>query len=271
MRAASEKTLATALAVLNRTLAETDVDAMVVAENFFGLSDLTQQDVAVRNALTDPGRSSDDKRILTRNLVGDAVLPQTVEVVSELASGNWSAPQDLSDALESLGVEAVLISAQKADQLAAVESELFSVITFLRKERELRIALSDLGVGTPHERAHFMARLMADKVNIYTQRLVRRAVRLSVHGKLLSQLRHLGDLASKHRQQVPAVVTVAQPLNDGQRQRLIGNLAKRTGKTVVLHEIVDPQVLGGFHILVGNQAINATVSSNLEQAKRALA
>ncbi|EEH63861.1 ATP synthase F1, delta subunit [Gleimia coleocanis DSM 15436] len=271
MRAASEKSLKAASAVLNRLLSETDADVMTVAENLFGLSDLSQDNSSVRNALTDPGRSSDDKRTLTRNLLGDNVLPQTVSVVEELASGNWSSPEDLNEAFETLGTEAVFIAAEKAGKLADVEEELFRVNTFLADQRELRIGLSDLGVGSPHDRAHFAARLFGEALNVYTTRLVRRAVRLSVHGRLLSRLRYLSDLASQRRQQVPAVVTVAQPLTEVQRQRLLANLEKRTGKNVILHEVVEPEVLGGFHILVGNQAINATVSSNLEQAKRALA
>lgn len=271
MRAASEKSLKAATAVLNRLMSETDADTMTVAENLFGLSDLTQDSAAVRNALTDPGRSSEDKRTLTRNLLDNNVTPQTVSIVEELASGNWSHPKDLTEALETLGTEAVFIAAEKEDKLAEVEEQLFRVNTFLAEQRELRIGLSDLGVGGPHERAHFAARFFADHLNRFTSRLVRRAVRLSIHGRLLSRLRYLSELASVRRNQVPAVVTVAQPLTEQQRQRLVANLEKRQGKRVLLHEVVDPDVLGGIHILVGNQAINATVSSNLEQAKRALA
>lgn len=271
MRAASENSLKAASAVLNQLLSDSDVDNMRVAEDLFGLADLTQDSSAVRNGLTDPGRSSEDKATLTRNLLGAHVATQTVPVVETLSAGSWSNPNDLIEALESLGTEAVFLAAEKTNQLAEVESQLFSVNTFLAEQRELRIGLSDLGVGTAHERAHFAARLFGDQLNPYTSRLVRRAVRLSVHGRLLSRLRYLSELASVRRQQVPAVVTVAQPLTEIQRERLISNLEKRVKKQVVLHEVVDASVLGGIHILVGNQAINATVSSNLEQAKRSLA
>ncbi|MCS4484097.1 F0F1 ATP synthase subunit delta [Gleimia sp. 6138-11-ORH1] len=271
MRAASEKTLKAATAVLNQQMLGTDADMMTVAENLFGLSDLTRDTAAVRNALTDPGRSSADKRNLTRSLLDSKVAAQTLPIVEELASGTWSHPMDLVEALETLGTEAVFTAAEKEAKLAEVEEQLFRVNTFLAEQRDLRIGLSDLGVGGPHERAHFAARFFADHLNQYSSRLVRRAVRLSIHGRLLSRLRHLSEMASQRRNQVPAVVTVAQPLQEQQRQRLVANLEKRLNQKVLLHEVIDPEILGGIHILVGNQAINATVSSNLEQAKRALA
>lgn len=268
MRAASENSMKAGLKVLLEVMHRDDIDAMEIAENLFGLSDLARKSNSVRHNLTDPGRSAEDKRQLAENLLSGGVEPQTIEVVKALVTGSWSAPQDIGEALEVLGNEAVFSAAERNNKLAEVEKQLFAVNGFLGEHRDLRIGLSDLGVGTAHDRAHFAADLFGDAINVYTKRLVRRAVRLSVHGRLQGRIRNLTVEAAQRQGELFAHVTSAQPLQDQQLQRLKELLEKRYNAAITLNASVDPDLIGGLHVKVDDQAINASIKSNLVQARR---
>ncbi|MDO5721592.1 MAG: F0F1 ATP synthase subunit delta [Actinomycetaceae bacterium] len=271
MRAASENSLRAAETVLRNSLQTAAVDPMEVAENLFGISDLLRRTPRVRMALTDPGRSAEDKVAFVSQLLAEAVTAQAESVLAELARGHWSHPDDVAVACEELGNEAVFLAAQKVEKLEEVESQLFAVNEFLGEQRQLRIALTDLGVGSAHDRAHFAARLFNEALNPYASRLLRRTVRLSKHGRLTSRLRELIASAAHRRNQMVATVTTASALSEQQLQRLRTILEKRYAQGISINTVIDPSVLGGMNIEVGQDAINATVSSQLAKVKRELA
>ena len=62
-----------------------------------------------------------------------------------------------------------------------------------------------------------------------------------------------------------AVVTSAVPLTDGQKQRLGAALAKLYGRQMHLNLDVDPEVLGGISVRVGDEVINGTIAERLER------
>lgn len=68
-----------------------------------------------------------------------------------------------------------------------------------------------------------------------------------------------------------AVVTSAVPLSDRQKQRLGDALAKIYGRPMHLNLDVDPTVLGGIAVQVGDEVINGTISERLEEATRRMA
>ena len=68
-----------------------------------------------------------------------------------------------------------------------------------------------------------------------------------------------------------AVVTSAVPLSDQQRQRLGATLAKLYGRQVHLNLDVDPEVLGGITVRVGDEVINGAIADRLDEAQRRMA
>jgi len=67
-----------------------------------------------------------------------------------------------------------------------------------------------------------------------------------------------------------AQVRVARPLSDSQSQRLIAALTALKGRNVRLNVEVDPTVLGGVYVVIGDEVIDGTISSRLEAAHRAI-
>ena len=84
-------------------------------------------------------------------------------------------------------------------------------------------------------------------------------------------LESLSKLAAERRDRMVAVVTSAVPLSDPQKQRLGAALAKLYGRPMHLNLDVDPGVLGGIRVQVGDEVINGSIADRLEDAGRRLA
>ena len=68
-----------------------------------------------------------------------------------------------------------------------------------------------------------------------------------------------------------AVVTSAVPLSEGQRQRLGAALAATYGRQIHLDLDVDPEVLGGVQVRIGDEVINGTIKDRLAEVARRMA
>ena len=78
------------------------------------------------------------------------------------------------------------------------------------------------------------------------------------------------ELKHEHERVVRARITSAQPLSDAQRADIVGALERRYGKKVEAELDVDPQLLGGARVQVGDEVIHASVRDALAQMAAAL-
>ena len=76
------------------------------------------------------------------------------------------------------------------------------------------------------------------------------------------------DLAAKRRDELTALVTVAAALTEQQAARLRTQLETMYGKSVSLQTVVDPHVLGGIRVQVGDEVMDGTISARIDQARR---
>lgn len=270
MRAASEATLVRAEDALHDVLGAGGSDAMRVAEDLFGLADLLVNDVRLRRALTDPARTAQDKARLAREAFGDAVRPETLGLVDLLVGGHWTDPMDLRRALETLGIHAVMEDALGRGRLKVVEDEIFEVSLLLAGNRELRNRISDLGTGTPHDRADLAERIFAPHVSVWTMRLLRRGVGRTPHGRLLATLRRMAEVAARLQDRTLVTVTAASEMTPEQVERLRGIVARRLGTDVTVNVAVDPSLVGGFRVRSGTTAVDSSVSTQVERLRRTL-
>jgi len=74
----------------------------------------------------------------------------------------------------------------------------------------------------------------------------------------------------EHENRVHAYLTVATPLEDAFRKALVKRLGDAAGKNVELHERVDPSMIGGAALRVGDKIIDRTLKNRLEHLKRHL-
>jgi len=77
-------------------------------------------------------------------------------------------------------------------------------------------------------------------------------------------------LAAEIRARAIATITVARPLEADQKERLQAALQRQLGRQVNLHIIIDPSVLGGARVQVGDEVIEGTVAGRLAAAEKQL-
>jgi F-type H+-transporting ATPase subunit delta len=77
-------------------------------------------------------------------------------------------------------------------------------------------------------------------------------------------------LMESERGMTRAHVTTAVPLTDDLEQALAAKLGQVTGGTIVLEKEVDPSVLGGVCVTMGDRVIDGTIRTNLERLRTQL-
>ncbi len=79
---------------------------------------------------------------------------------------------------------------------------------------------------------------------------------------------HFEVLADEAAGRVRASVTTAVPLSEEERNKLAGDLSAQLGKDVRLVAEVDPAILGGLLLQVGDRLTDASVAGRLDQLRR---
>ena len=240
-----------------------------LADELFAVVEAVGAQPSLRRALTDPSTPDEVRSQLTQSLFGDRVSGAAVAVLTEAARARWGTAGSFVAALERQGVRALLRTAQDAGRLDELEDQLFKVERLVDANPELRRALGDR--RAPIEgREELLAGLLSGKVLPSVARLAKRAVAarqrtfdLTVEGYLKA--------AAELRERAVATVTVAQPLAPEQEERLRAALSRQVGREVNVRVVIDPTVVGGVRVSLGDEVIEGTVAGRLTDAQRKLA
>jgi len=91
--------------------------------------------------------------------------------------------------------------------------------------------------------------------------------RLRLIDQIVSEYQRLADA---YQGVEHAEVTTAIPLDEEDRQRLSERLAELTGTRIVLSTRVDPNVIGGFVVRIGDRLIDGSTKSKLDSLRKSL-
>lgn len=241
-----------------------------VSEGLYAVAGLLDREPSLRRAFTDPASGPDARRGLARNLLGQQLPALPLQVLTELVASPWSSAADLRQAVETVAANAALRAAEADGVLDDVEDELFRFARLLEREPALRTALTDPGL--PDDRKLALVRsLLGGKATPATVRLVEIVVTRPRGRSVENALEELSRLAAARRQRLLAQVRVARPLDQTQTDRLTAALARTYGREVALQVDVDPSVLGGIEVRVGDSVLDGTVARRLQKARRGLA
>lgn len=270
MNGASREALAAARERLDALTDSTSVDAAKLAEELAAVTALLHREVSLRRVLTDPSQGGEAKAQLAGRLLGGQVGGEAVDLVSGMVRSRWSQSRDLVDAAEELANTADLTAAQRAGVLDDVEDELFRFGRIVSSDVALRSALTNKS-ATGSAKSALLRSLLGGKAQPVTERVITRLVTQPRGRSLEAGLDSLSRLAAERRDRMVAVVTSAVPLSDRQKQRLGAALAKIYGRQMHLNLDVDPEVLGGISVRVGDEVINGTIAERLEEVTRRMA
>jgi F-type H+-transporting ATPase subunit delta len=240
-----------------------------VSDELFAVVSLLAGNGSLRRALSDPAMAADLKQRLVDNLLTDKVSAPTLALVRLAARSRWSEPRDVVDALEAVAVDAAMTRAEADDQLDEVEDELFRFERIVDGEPDLRAALTNRNLPADRKR-DLVRRLLEGKAAPVTVSLVERAV-LFPRGRTIERvIGEFSSFAAQRRSRLIARVTSAVPLSEDQQERLSAALAREFGHEVRLQLVVDPSIIGGITVRVGDELLDASVLRQLGAAQRHL-
>jgi F-type H+-transporting ATPase subunit delta len=240
-----------------------------LADGLLAIAGLLTREPRLRRVLADAARSAGERAGLLRELLAGKVVAPALELAELLAASRWSAGGELLDATERLGVEALLASAERAGTLADVEDELFRFGQTVEGDPRLAVALGDANAA-PARRAELAAGLLRDKADPVTVRLAELAVAGFGGRAFAASLTRLVELVAQRRGRSVAQVTVAVPLTDDEERRLGDRLTELYGREVTLKVTVDPRVVGGVSVQVGDSRYDGTIRRRLNETRNAL-
>jgi F-type H+-transporting ATPase subunit delta len=79
------------------------------------------------------------------------------------------------------------------------------------------------------------------------------------------------ELWAHENRQLPVAVTSAIKLDEGIVDEIGKRIGEQTGQKVALTSIVDPEILGGIVVRVGNSILDASIRSRLELLRKEVA
>ena len=245
------------------------VDGGRVADDLFGVASLLRTEPSLRRVLTDLSLPADAKAGLVGQVFGSKLDSVSLDLVSMAAGRRWAATRDLADAIEHLGVIAVVKAADEAGEGDRLEDELFSFGRLVSGNPELRDTLSDPARSSSDKRG-LLRGLLEGKVAAGTLRLAEQATTGS-HRTVAVAVDAYQKIAAEQRSRLVALVRVASPLEAQEAERLAAALSQKYDRPVHLNEVVDKSVIGGVRVEIGDDVIDGTVASRLDEARRRLA
>lgn len=270
MRGASADSLAIVASQFGGVLDSAGIDPGATGQELFEVSRVLEGQGRLLRVLTDPGAGPERKAGLIGTLFGGRVSEPAVEVLTGLVRQRWSAPGDLVDAVEHLGILATLADAERRGDLERVEEELFQFARLIDGQPALSQGFDRLR-GDAERRAALSESLLGGKVSEPSLGLVRQAVARVTGAKASERVMDFAQAATARRRRAMAVVTSAVPLQQDQQDRLGDILRRFYGREVQLNLEVDPSVVGGLRITVGDEVFDASVENRLEVARRRMA
>ena len=274
MAGVSSESLTKALAALEAKL---PTASLQLAKELFGILGTVDSSAGLRRALTDPSRNGEEKAALVRQLFSGKVSADAVEITSGLVSSRWASARDIGDALETLAASVVIAVAENKSAVSAsgitgleeLENDLFSFNQAVASNHEVQRALSEPQASAAAKVT--LAEKLVPGAGEEAKVLIGQAVSQPRGIKPTRLVKRFAELAAKRQQRWIATVSVTRPLTETQASRLQAGLNALYGRELKVNINVDPTLIGGIRIQVGDEVVDASVVTRLGQLHRQLA
>ncbi|MDB6591607.1 F0F1 ATP synthase subunit delta [Bifidobacterium longum] len=249
-------------------LRDTREDAWRIGNELFTITKVLDDSIQLERALTDPSRPVADKVAVLKELLGDNAHPMTMEIMTDLVSRRWSRARDIANAVEDFGVDAMMYYADATDATLQVSIELSELHSALLNLPVVRSKLYDYQ-ATSEARVKLFREVFSGKtLNKVTMRLAEHATCNLRRRRYLETIQWLINKFSRHMGESMVTVTTATPLKKEQIERLVEVYSAKVGRQVHINSVVDPTVLGGMRIQVGDEVTDNTVVAQLQNLHR---
>ena len=249
-------------------LRDSGEDAWRIGNELFTITSALDHNIQLERALTDPSRPVEDKVAVVKTLIGDQAHPLVMEIMSDLVSRRWSRVSDIANAVEDFGVDGMMYYADYTNTTLQVSIELAELHSALLNLPVVRTKLYDATVSS-EARVKLLYSLIGDAdFTKVTKRLAEHATCNLRNRRYLQTIQWLINKFSRHMGESMVTVTTATPLSKEQVEKLIAIYSAKTGHPVHINSVVDPTVMGGMRIQVGDEVTDNTVGAQLQHLQR---
>ena len=249
-------------------LRDSGEDAWRIGNELFTITSALDHNIQLERALTDPSRPVEDKVAVVKTLIGDQAHPLVMEIMSDLVSRRWSRVSDIANAVEDFGVDGMMYYADYTNTTLRVSIELAELHSALLNLPVVRTKLYDATVSSD-ARVNLLYSLIGDAdFTKVTKRLAEHATCNLRNRRYLQTIQWLINKFSRHMGESMVTVTTATPLSKEQVEKLIAIYSAKTGHPVHINSVVDPTVMGGMRIQVGDEVTDNTVVAQLQHLQR---
>jgi F-type H+-transporting ATPase subunit delta len=165
--------------------------------------------------------------------------------------------------------QALFQTAQKSGTIERVETDLETVDALIRTQPNLLRILRAPTIGRAQKK-ELVRRLFENGVSSLTLRFLNLLIDKRRETLLPEVNREFRALSYAARNILPVTATVATRLTPEERTRLAETLSRRTGKTVELAEELDPALMGGVVVRLGDSIIDGSIAGHLRRLRQQL-
>jgi len=173
----------------------------------------------------------------------------------------------MTGSVELVYAQALLDLAVEDKQLAQVSEQLVALDQVISDKPEL-LGLFDTPVISLSQRRQCVERIFKEHVSDLLYRFLQvlnSKGRLGLLARIIHAYSHLLD---QRDGVVEVEVFVAIALQEQQTQRISQEIGKAIGRNVVIHQHVDPTLIGGLTVLIGDRLINGSIATQLEMMRQ---
>jgi F-type H+-transporting ATPase subunit delta len=241
--------------------------AAALGDELFTVSQLFRSEAGLRRFATDGSLPVEAKQGMVQQVFQGRVGDTALDLLTDAVGRRWTLSRDLADALERLSEIAIVRSAgAKAGQ---VTDELFELSGIVDGNPDLRSALSD-PARTVDDKSALVDSLLDGKALPATVTLAKQSL-AGTYRTVTNALAAYRRVAAQTQSEIVATVRVARPMGQADQSRLAEILGRQYFTTVHLNVVVDPDVLGGVRVEIGDDVIDGTILGRLDDARRRVA
>jgi len=218
---------------------------------------------ALLGALSNAAAPAAARSALVARLFG-TLSAEARSVLSAAVEQSWSTADELVSGVEELGLRALAIAHSDLDE------ELLAAAAVIDANHELELNLNSK-LGDVASKVALADRIFSKKLSAAALGAVTHLTANPRGRSVSNALRQSARVAADQGGNELATVSVSAPLSAAQEQKLASLLEQTAGRSVRMTTVVDPSLVGGVRIQIGDEVIDGSVRSRIEDLRLQLA
>ncbi len=241
-------------------------DALAAGQQLFSAGRVIGDSAQLRSMLADPAVAASEKKAVVDSLFSSLGAPAR-GLLAGLVASRWSTQDQLLAGIEEIGIRAVARSAPKS---LSIEGELFAFGAAVTSDAELELAVGSK-LGTNAAKSALVSALLKDKASEQTLAILDHLVQQPRGRRIGGLVRTAAAIVADEAGLAVATITSASPISAAQVDRLRAGLSKSYGRDLEVNLVVDPSIVGGIRVQIGDDVIDGSVSTRINELRQRLA